>query len=296
MTAKIVSIIILNWNGLDFTRQCIQSLKKNTIQPYEVIVVDNGSKKKEVEELKKMKASGKIDKLILNEKNRGFSGGNNQGIEAAGGDYYILLNNDTTVSKNWLSKLVKAADKDPKIGIVGPDIRLDYEPDTVFGGGYIDDAGIARFSYRNVEGDEEQVGGAALFFKKSLKEKIGGLDEGFNPIYFEETDFCARAKKAGFRVVFSPDSKIVHFEGGAMKKQPGKRQVVTMNKNRLRYMLIHFPKRRLTKSLFYEIARFLKSIVSLKVHWLLEAYLNTLKTLPNIVGKRKKYAKKDFKA
>lgn len=295
MAAKkknMVSIIILNWNGLDFTRKCLASIKSKTSYPsYEIIIVDNGSNGSEVTELKKIHSKGLINRLILNKSNKGFSGGNNQGIKAAKGSYLLLLNNDTTLTKNWLTELVKTAEKNKKIGIVGPNIESYYQPGIVFGGGYVDGSGAARHSYAKKESEAEQVGGAALFFKREVLEKIGGLDEGFNPIYFEETDFCTRAKRAGFKVVFTPKSKIVHFEGGIMKKQTGRGSAVTINKNRIRYMLLHFNVFRLLKAVPWEILRFGKNFVNLRPHWMLEAYWITLKTLPDILRRRARYKK-----
>ncbi len=294
---KMVSIIILNWNGIDFTKKCLASIKsKTSYSSYEIIIVDNGSNAKEIMELKKLHTKEIINKLILNKSNKGFSGGNNQGIRVAKGNYFLLLNNDTILTKNWLTELVKTAEKDKKIGIVGPDIKSYYHPGIVFGGGYVDNSGAARHSYAKKESDAEQVGGAALFFKKEVLKKIGELDEGFNPIYFEETDFCTRAKRAGFRIVFTPKSKVVHFEGGIMKKQPGKGSVVTINKNRIRYMLLHFSFFRLLKAVPWEILRFGKSLVRLRPHWLLEAYWITLKTLPDILKRRARYKKGKLQA
>jgi len=287
-----VSIVILNWNGLDFTRKCIASVRKLTgYKPFEIIVVDNGSRESEVTELKKMHSKNLINKLILNETNRGFSGGNNQGVKVGSGEFFLLLNNDTEVEKGWLGRLVEVLKSRKEIGVVGPDIESAFEKGVVFGGGYVDDSGIARHLYNKDEREVEQVGGAALMFKRTVYEKIGGLEEGFNPIYFEETDFCTRARRSGFKVVFTPKSKIVHFEGGIMKKQPGKRSFVTINKNRIRYMLLHFPVSRLLKAFFWEVLRFGKNLVKLRPHWLLEAYWITLRALPDILRRRARYNK-----
>jgi len=295
MKKPVVSIIILNMNGFEFTKKCIDSVKKNIGKTsFELIVVDNGSKGKDVRQLKEMHSKSLIDKLVLNNGNRGFSGGNNLGMLSASGDYMLLLNNDTTVESGWLDSLVKIASKDKGIGVIGPNIVSYNQPNVVFGGGFVDDSGAARHSFNRQESEAEQVGGAAFMFKRELFEKLGGLDEGFNPIYFEETDFCARARKSGYKVVFTPKSKVVHFEGGLMKKQPGKKQYVTMNKNRLRYMLLHFPKRRLLKAVPYEIGRVGKSLVKGRPHWLLSAYLENLRNMPEIIGKRQRYGKGDF--
>ncbi len=228
--------------------------------------------------------------MILNKKNEGFSKANNQGLEIARGEYLFFLNNDTTVTKNWLTKLVKEIESDPKIGMVGPNLPPFDNPKLVYGGGYVDDSGIARHNY-NKDKDVGQIGGAALLFKRELYNKIGGFDEGFSPIYFEETDFCERAHRAGYRVVFVPESTVIHFEGGIIEKQPTKWQYVTMNKNRLRYMFLHFSFFRLLKAILWEILRAGKNLFSFRLHWLLQAHWINLKAMPDIMRKRARYKK-----
>ncbi|MDD5163415.1 MAG: glycosyltransferase family 2 protein [Candidatus ainarchaeum sp.] len=292
MKQPIVSIIMLNWNGKDYTRQCIESVAENTArEKYELIAVDNGSTDGSIGMLEEMKRKRLVDVVILNSENRGFAGANNQGLKIANCKYLFLLNNDTLLEKNWLEKMVLAAESSEKIGIVGPDLPSGKEKNENFGGGYIDDKGIARHSYKNTDGPAEQVGGAAFFIKRSVFEKIGFLDEGFNPIYFEESDYCARARKAGFEVFFTPKVRIVHFGSAIVKKQACKWSYITLNKNRARYMLLHFSKSRLAKAFFWELLRIAKSIVTLKIHWLFEAYWIDLKNFSEIVEKRKRYSK-----
>jgi GT2 family glycosyltransferase len=294
----LVSIIILNWNGLGFTKACLKSLEKDTVyRPFEVIVVDNGSSVDEVQELKRLFKAGKIQHLILNDRNRGFSGGNNQGMKAASGEFLLLLNNDVEVKKGWLKALVEDLEKHQTVGIIGPRMIIpgsgNEEAD---GGGTIDSTGAARPLFHKSRAEVEAVGGAALLFRRSVYDTIGGLEEGFNPIYFEEMDFCCRARKAGFKIVYLPESVIIHFEGKAMKKAPSKRTFVTINKNRLRYTLLHFSRRGILKALVWELGRFLRSFLYLKPHWLLPAYWITLKSLPEIIERRSRYARRDFRA
>ena len=292
----IVSMIILNWNGIEYTRDCIKSVREKTVyKSYEIIVVDNGSNKKEVEELKKLHSRKLIDKLILNDSNRGFSGGNNQGMDIARGNYMLLLNNDILVKKGWLSTLVEVGESSKKIGLIGPKITLHHTPDICFGAGSITDSGAAKFGYETERCEVEQIGGAALLFKRAVFDKIGGLDNGFNPIYFEESDFCTRAIRAGFKVMFVPESEVIHFENAAVSKQPSKQTFITLNKNRVRYMLIQFPKLKLVKALPFEIFRILKSTVKLRIHWLLAAYWIDVVALNEIVDKRLRYKKGNLK-
>ena len=119
-----VSIIILNWNGLDHTVDCLQSLKKITYQNYNIIVVDNGSKGNDAEILKRK--FGEYVHIIENDKNYGFAGGCNIGIRYAlrnsGPDYILLLNNNTTVAPDFLAEMVSVAESNPSFGIAGPKI------------------------------------------------------------------------------------------------------------------------------------------------------------------------------
>ncbi len=294
----LVSIIILNWNGLDFTEACLNSLEKETVyRPFEVIVVDNGSSARERGELKRLFKAGKIQHLILNDQNRGFSGGNNQGMKAAAGEFLLLLNNDVEVKKGWLKAMVEDLKSHSGVGIIGPRMIVPGSgSEEADGGGAIDDTGAARPLIHKSRAEVEAVGGAALLFRRSVYDTIGGLEEGFNPIYFEEMDFCCRARKAGFKIVYLPESIIVHFEGKAMKKAPSKRTFVTINKNRLRYTLLHFSRLGILKAMFWELGRFLRSFLYLKPHWLLSAYWVTLKSVPEIRERRNRYARSDFRA
>jgi len=295
MAEKLVSIIILNWNGKQDTEQCIESIYKNTsYKNFEIVLVDNGSNDGSVEMLKKLQKCKKIHQLVLNRENNGFGGGNNQGMEVAKGDYLFLLNNDTFVTKNWLRNIVKVAESRKDIGIVGPHFPLVQDPEFVFGGGYTDDAGRAVNMYNRKDMAVEQVSGGAFLIKRELFAKIGFFDEGFFPIYFEEADYCARARKAGFKVFYTLKSKILHNEGAATSKQANKWRYVTINKNRIRFVLLHFPKTRLLKFFAWELLRFGKELVHLKVHWLLEAWIVNLTRLGEIIGKRKDYSKKEL--
>jgi GT2 family glycosyltransferase len=214
-----VSIIVLNWNGLDDTIECLESLKKITYQNYEVLVVDNGSEGKEVEVLRTK--FGNYIQLIENDKNYGFCEGNNIGIRYAlknEVDYILLLNNDTIVAPDFLSELVKVVQSDPKIGLAGPKIYYYREPNKIwFAGGK-----ISLFSKSSVQGfnliDKGQfdkvdyvdfVSGSCMLIKRSVLEAVGLLD----PIYFfsmEDVDICLRATKAGYQIVFVPSSMIWH--------------------------------------------------------------------------------------
>lgn len=224
-----VSIIILNWNGLEDTIECLESLKNITYPNYEVIVVDNGSSGDDVSILK-----GKYDDyihMIANDQNYGFPEGCNIGMRYAlgeGADYLLLLNNDTVVAPEFLTELVKVAGGGPSIGIVGSKIYYYDRPSRIQAvGGKIwwwlgaiehyeneDDVG----QYDDVV-ERDFIYGTSFLIKKAVVDRISFMDAYF---FFgvEEYDYCTRAKRAGFRVVYVPQSKVWHKAGASRAKLP----------------------------------------------------------------------------
>ncbi len=279
-----VSIVVLNWNGRELLERCLSSLKKNTrYTDYEVILVDNGSEDGSQTLVRK---NFPDIKLIENEKNLGFSRGVNKGLKIAKGEYLFLLNNDTEVTEGWLSELVKVARSDPSIGIVG--CKLIFPDGTVqHAGGYMTSAGIAKHYTSGVQREVEFVTGGALLIKREVIKKIGFLDEKFSPFYFEDIDWCFRAKKNGYKVIYSPNIKIIHHESLSMKQKSDNFVYFVKNKNRVRFMLKHFSKVRLIEGVLWEILRFFKSIFKLRTVLLIKAYIENLKDIQKIIKKRR---------
>jgi len=217
-----VAIIILNWNGKEDTIECLESLKHITYHNYEILLVDNGSNDGSVECFRERYPGMEI---IENGENLGFAEGNNVGIQRAmekGTDYVLLLNNDTVVDPEFLGELVKVAEGDERIGIVGPMIYYyDYggRKDVIwFAGGKI----LRRIGQPFHDGlhkiDKGQhdkmkdvgfITGCALLVKKEVIDKIGLLDVDYFA-YFEDLDYNIKASKAGYSIVYSPKSKIWH--------------------------------------------------------------------------------------
>jgi len=238
-----VCIIILNWNGKELLKDCLSSIFKLTDYPnYKVIVVDNGSTDGSVEFVKKN--FPKADVLAL-DKNYGFSKGNNIGIKYAlkkyKPKYILLLNNDTKIiQKDWLTKLVGTAESDEKIGIVGP--KLIYPDGRIQHVWTIVNPYRLQFfitNYKRGEKDSKRFSilkevdalcGACVLIKKEVIEKIGLIDENFNPFWLEDTDFFIRARDNGFKLIYNGKVKVVHFEGVSTKKYAGRKDL-TENKN-----------------------------------------------------------------
>lgn len=222
-----VGIIVLNWNGLEDTLECLESLKKITYPNYKIIVVDNGSKGDDANILRS-RYGGYIE-VIANERNYGYPEGNNIGIRYAlkrNVSYVLLLNNDVTVDPKFLTDLVKVAESSKNIGIAGSKILYYDQPNVIqTTGGKINlwSGNIKNFGRCDDYGqydklsDRDFVYGTSMLIKRSVIEKVSLLDASF---FFgiEEYDYCQRAIKAGFRVVYVPQSKVYHKVGASRAK------------------------------------------------------------------------------
>lgn len=215
-----VSIIVLNWNGKKFLKNCLDSLRKVTYPSLEIIIVDNNSTDGSQEFVKK-----NYPKFILieNKKNYGFAKGNNIGFHASRGKYILFLNNDTVVNPNFLESLVGNCENDKTIGCIQPQIRLMEDKsrlDQV--GSYISFVGFMyHYGYRKkysekTYGEQRSIfsaKGACIMFPHKVLDKIGLFDEDFF-IFFEETDLCFRVWLSGRKVIYEPKSLIYHVVGG----------------------------------------------------------------------------------
>jgi len=212
-----IAIIILNYNGLPYVLSCLSSLKLSTIsyQQLTIILVDNNSSDDSVKIIEK--EFPKV-KLIKNKKNLGFSKGNNIGIKYAlknNFDYIMLLNPDTVVEKGFLKPLLKLFRSDKKIGIVSPILKEKKDGKTIYALGAKFNPILGRTKHKHVKIrplhvlKQELVSGCAMLIKNQVFKKIGLLDERFF-LYFEDSDFCLRAKEAGYKIFVQPKSIITH--------------------------------------------------------------------------------------
>jgi len=219
MGHPLVSVIILNWNQKELTDECLRSMAKVSYPAFKIVVVDNGSIDGSLEYLR-----GRHPGItyLANRDNLGFSGGNNVGIEyavAEGCDYVYLLNNDTEVDPDFLDSMVSAMETDPRIGIAGSTVFYFDPPDIVwFAGAHANwlrgdmvDPRVGKHLGTKLPPleDVDEVAGAGMLVRTRLIREIGMLDPTFF-IYYEETDWCQRAKKSDWRVVWVPESKVWH--------------------------------------------------------------------------------------
>lgn len=215
-----VDLVIINYNTLDYLKDCLNSIAQHTSSPHKVIIVDNGSIDGSLEYLRKIKDVT----LIENEQNGGYARACNQGIAAGKNEYVVILNSDIKVTKGWLQPLIDTLKSNPDIGVVGP--KMINELKQIVGAGVTKlDAFCGprgwmapdREGLFDVQEDCYSVGGACYMIRRKALTRVGAFDENYF-FYFEETDLSLRMLEKGYRVVYCPKSKIVHYHEGSLDK------------------------------------------------------------------------------
>lgn len=227
----LVYCVLVNWNGWLDTIACVTSLRQQDYRSLCVLVVDNNSNDDSVDHLSDLCSPKEILKATSND---GFAAGCNLGIRAAlmaGADFVWLLNNDTTAPPNTLSLLLEAAKQQqdkpfetprhPLPGIVGTVLRFMHKPSNVqaWGGGTVKRwLGYATHFYKPTPLQTDSfLTFASVLIRREVFDEIGLLDERFF-MYFEDADFCFRARNAGWQLVVAPDTAVLHKEGGSTSR------------------------------------------------------------------------------
>jgi hypothetical protein len=218
-TRPLVYIILVNWNGKKDTLECLSSLRKVEYDNTRIVVVDNASTDGSVDAIRSEFSSVEI---LTNTVNLRFAGGNNAGIRHAlehGAHYVLLLNNDTIVDTMFLDELIRTAERDSGVGMVGAKVLYYSYPQRIwFAGGKIHwwSAWVAHDGIReedrgqhDTERDVDYITGCCLLARRSVIEQIGMLDEHFF-MYGEDVDWGLRAQRAGYRLRVQPKAKIWH--------------------------------------------------------------------------------------
>jgi GT2 family glycosyltransferase/glycosyltransferase involved in cell wall biosynthesis len=231
-----VSVVVLTFNNLELTRACLDSLEWNTPPgAYEIIVVDNASTDGSQVYLQDW-AAGRNDRMvILNDSNRGFAAGNNQGLAAARGEYLVLLNNDTEATQGWVGTLVNHQRRNPDIGIVGPvtdnigneaKISLRYKDRDEM------QCKARRYTLAHM-GELRSMRTLAFFcvmFPRKVYEHVGPLDEAFGLGFFEDDDYCRRIEQVGWRIMCAEDVFVHHHLSASFGKLgKGRSELLQMN-------------------------------------------------------------------
>ncbi len=218
----LTSLVMLTYNQIDFTKLCIESMFRHTRIPFELIVVDNGSTDGSLQYLSSLDRSGSACvrvEIIANETNTGFANGCNQGIRQSRGSSVVLINNDVVVTDGWLKRLLDAAESGPNVGMVGPRTNSVSGPQQIDAPDY-DTRSLGNleqfaqaFAERNKGSTTPhwRLAGYCLLIKRSVIDKIGGLDPRYKIGNFEDDDYCVRAHLAGFKSLIVNDCYVHHF-------------------------------------------------------------------------------------
>lgn len=218
ITNPTVSIVVPVYNQWAYTEACLRSLCTSGDQcPLEVIVVNDASTDVTATALEGIPGV----QTVHNETNLGFIGSCNAGAAQARGEFLIFLNNDTTVTAGWLDNLLQTFDRYPEAGLVGakliyPDGTLQEAGGIIFSDatgwnyGRGEDPSLPQFEYVR---EVDYISGAAIGLRKSLFEALGGFDSHYAPAYYEDTDLAFKIRDAGYKVLYQPESVVVHYEG-----------------------------------------------------------------------------------
>ncbi len=257
-TQPLVSIITINYNESGVTLEMLESLKNLRYKNVEVIVVDNASPNDNPDVIKE---NFPEVHLIKSDKNLGFAGGNNLGVQEARGDYLLFINNDTIVPENCIAPLVETFEKDPSIGMVSPKIKFHWDDTLIQYAGYTP---MNHWTIRNNSigyhqkdnGDYDQpmetasIHGAAMMVPRRIIDEVGLMTEIYF-LYYEEHDWAEMVKRAGYKVYYQPRSYILHKESLSTGKfSPLKTYYIS--RNRILFARRNFTTLQLTVSLVFQ--------------------------------------------
>lgn len=233
-----VSVVVLTYNNLHLTRECLESLMEFTEYPnWELILVDNASTDGTPDYLTQFAEQHENVKVFLNQDNLGFAAGNNVGIRNSTSDYVVLLNNDTYVTRGWLWGLVRYFQQDPHLGLLGP-VTNNIGNEAKIAIEYSDFESMATESrkYTSQHARELFYINTVAFFcaviRREVLDEVGLLDEAFKCGFFEDDDFCVRARNAGFKVGVAEDVFIHHHLSASFNqmKQDARKELFETNK------------------------------------------------------------------
>jgi hypothetical protein len=276
MTSR-VAIVILNWNGIQYLQKFLPSVTQFSDFPNTTVwIIDNGSTDESVSFVQK---NFPAVKLVCLEKNFGFTGGYNLGLKAIDAEYYVILNSDVEVTRNWIDPIIKEFEKNPQLAAASPKL-LSWHNREMFeyagaAGGFIDHLGYPFCRGRVISHMEPDLGqyetpipilwasGACMFVRAKVFHELGGFDDNFFA-HMEEIDLCWRIKNAGYQIFNFPQSVVYHVGGGTLPNN-NPRKIYLNFRNNLLLLYKNLPKKRLYYVLFL---RFFLDLASATVFFL----------------------------
>ena len=241
--SPLVSLIALNYNQTDITCAFLESTKNLAYTNFETIIIDNASDVDPTEQIKK--GSYPNVQVIVSKKNLGFTGGNNLGMRKAKGDFVFIVNNDTEVTPALIDLVLAPFYQDEKIGVVSPKIKFYDHPNVIQYAGFhpmnpytgrTDTVGGRQEDNGQYDepGETNGAHGAAMMVKREVIEKVGMFADNFF-IYYEEWDWSARIRRAGYKIFYQPQAVIFHKESMTMGKESAIKAYYH-TRNRILYM------------------------------------------------------------
>jgi len=260
----LISVVVVNWNRQQLLRACLRSLARQTGVAFEIIVVDNGSSDGSAD-----MAEREFDaKVIRNAENRGFCAANNQGIQAASGEFIALLNNDAEAEPGWLEALWRACASAPDVGMAASKILVWQGPESnapqigiprvidkaghlIFPDGQNRGRGSGMPDCGQFDREEEVLwpDGSAALYRRAMLDQIGGFDEDFFA-YGDDAELGLRARIAGWRCIYTPKA-VVHHHRSATLGKDSMRRLELIERNRLLLAVKLFPLSLLCWNSFY---------------------------------------------
>lgn len=227
-------MVVVTWNRRNLLRSCLQSLTRQHLnQPFEVVVIDNGSEDESPEMV--LTEYGKSTsfrlQLIRNRENRGFCAANNQGFAASDSEFIALLNNDAEAEPDWLAKLASAFDGRPDVGMAASKILVHEDPRRIDKAGHLiypDGQNRGRGSGELDEGQYDRVeeilwpDGCAAMYRRAMLDQIGGFDEDFFA-YADDAELGLRARIAGWKCLYIPEAVVRHHRGATLGLRSSRR-------------------------------------------------------------------------
>jgi O-antigen biosynthesis protein len=221
-----VSVIVLTYNSADYIEKCLQSLAESRRLPEEIIIADNASADGTIPLTRQIASESSLAIQIVElGRNLGCAGGNNAGVRNSTGEVLIFLNPDTEVTPSLIGELIDPILQDPKTAVTGAKIYYPGTRKLQHAGGFIHPNGMTEHFGAGEEDigqfDEQRevhyVTGAGFAVRRDVFQELGGFDEDYFPAYFEETDLCMRARKAGYRVLYVPSAVLYHHESVSLQ-------------------------------------------------------------------------------
>ncbi len=241
-SSPLVSVVIVNWNGRSHLERCLPALVSQTLGPFEVILVDNGSTDGSAEMVRQRFPWVRV---IANPRNLGFAAANNVGIRASIAPFVATLNNDTEARSDWLEQLLAPALADDAVGMIASKMVFAHRPDMINSAGIaLDPVGIA---WDRLGGQPDREGGTvvevfgpcagAALYRRAMLDEVGLFDEEFFA-YLEDLDLAWRARLAGWKALYAPGAVVSHVhsatgvEGSPFKSYHlGRNKLWTIAKN-----------------------------------------------------------------